>query len=372
MKAAVCRQFGAPLTIEDVTLAAPGPGQVQVRLAACAICHSDLLYADGAWGGDLPAVYGHEAAGVVTALGEGVARVKTGDRVVVTLIRACGACPACENGLPVVCDDSHFSGLTSPLTDEAGQSLLQGLKTGAFAEAVTVDASQVVAVPDDLPLDRAALLACGVITGFGAVTNTARVEPGSAVVVIGTGGVGLNAVQGAVFARADPIIAIDINDEKLATARAFGATHAINSANADATADVLAITAGRGGDYVFITVGAKPAFDAAYGMLASGGAAVLVGMPADGVMSQYELVELASRNQRILGSKMGMSHIDADIPRLVALYREGALKLDELITRRYRLEDINEAIADVRRGAALRNVIVFDGPDGAGQAKSGG
>jgi len=362
MKAAVCRRFGAPLTIEEVLLSPPGPGQVQVRLAACAICHSDLLYADGAWGGDLPAVYGHEAAGVVTAIGAGVTRVKAGEPVVVTLIRACGSCPACQNGLPVVCDDTHFTGRASPLIDKTGQALLQGLKTGAFAEAVTVDASQVVTVPDDLPLDRAALLACGVITGFGAVTNTAGVEPGSAVVVIGTGGVGLNTVQGAAIVGADPVIAIDINDEKLATAQAFGATHAVNSGTADATADVLAATGGRGADYVFITVGAKPAFDAAYGMMASGGAAVLVGMPADGVMSEFELVELASRNQRILGSKMGMSHIDVDVPRLVALYREGRLKLNELITGRYRLDEINEAIADVRGGAALRNVIVFDDP----------
>jgi len=362
MKAAVCRRFGAPLTIEEVTLAPPGPGQVQVRLAACAICHSDLLYADGAWGGDLPAVYGHEAAGVVTAIGEGVTRVKAGEPVVVTLIRACGACPACDKGLPVVCDGAHFSDRASPLTDAAGRPLVQGLKTGGFAEAVTVDASQVVAVPDNLPLDRAALLACGVITGFGAVTNTAGVEPGSAVVIIGTGGVGLNTVQGAAISGADPIIAIDINDEKLATARSFGATDTVNSGTTDAAAEVLILTGGRGADYVFITVGAKPAFDAAYGMMSSGGAAVLVGMPPDGVMSEIEPVEIASRNQRILGSKMGMSRIDADIPRLVALYRDGALKLDELITGRYRLDEINEAIADTRGGTALRNVIIFDDP----------
>ena len=362
MRAAVCRQFGAPLTIEEVTLAPPGPGQVQVRLAACAICHSDLLYADGAWGGLLPAVYGHEAAGVVAAIGEDVTRVKTGARVVVTLIRSCGACPACDKGLPVVCDGTHFSDRASPLTDAAGRPLVQGLNTGAFAEAVTVDASQVVAVPDDLPLDRAALLACGVITGFGAVTNTAGVEPGSVVVVIGTGGVGLNTVQGAVIAGADSVIAIDINDEKLATVRSFGATHAVNSSTTDAAAEVLAATAGRGADYVFITVGAKAAFDAAYGMMSSGGAAVLVGMPPDGVMSEIEPGLLAARNQRILGSKMGMSRIDVDIPHLVALYRDGALKLDELITGRYRLDEINEAIADARNGAALRNVIIFDDP----------
>jgi Zn-dependent alcohol dehydrogenase len=362
MKAAVCRQFGAPLTIEEVTLSAPGPGQVQVRLAACAICHSDLLFADGAWGGELPAVYGHEAAGVVTAIGEGVTRVGTDERVVVTLIRSCGACPACGKGLPVACDGWQFSDQASPLADMAGRPLVQGMNTGAFAEAVTVDASQVVAVPGDLPLDRAALLACGVITGFGAVTNTAGVEPGSAVVVIGTGGVGLNAVQGAAIAGAQIIIAVDIYDAKLATARAFGATHGVNSGKADAAEAVRAATGGRGADYVFITVGAKAAFDAAYGMMATGGAAVLVGMPPDGVMSEIEPGLLAARNQRILGSKMGASRIDIDIPRLVALYRDGHLKLDELITGRYRLEEINAAIADTRGGTALRNVIIFDDP----------
>ncbi len=331
-----------------------------MRIGACAICHSDLLFAAGAWGGELPAVYGHEAAGLVTSVGEGVRRVKTGDRVVVTLMRACGACPACDNGLPVICDGAAFGEPATSLADADGRPLHQGLNTGAFAEAVTVDASQVVAVPDDLPADRAALLACGVITGFCAVANTAKVAPGAAVAVIGTGGVGLNAVQGAAIAGAEPVIAVDINDQKLATAGVFGATHVVNSRTSDATAQVRAMTGGRGADFVFITVGAKAAFDAAYGMLAGGGAAVLVGMPPNGVVSQIEPGELAARNQRILGCKMGASRIDVDIPRLVRLYRDGRLKLDELITARYRLDDINEAIAKAQAGAALRNVIVFD------------
>jgi Zn-dependent alcohol dehydrogenase len=224
---------------------------------------------------------------------------------------------------------------------------------------VVVHASQLVAVPPDLPLDCAALLACGVITGFGAVTNTAAVAAGSDVVVIGTGGVGLNSVQGAAHVGARRVIAVDLSDDKLAAARRFGATATVNPARQDLTATVRAITEGRGADYVFVTVGAKPAFDQAYGLLGPTGAAVLVGMPASGVLSEFDPGLLAGGSQRILGSKMGSARIGEDIPRLIALYRAGGLKLDEMISGRYPLAEINEAIASVRRGEALRNVIVY-------------
>lgn len=359
MRAAVCRAFGAPLAVEEVALAAPRAGEVEVRLAACAICHSDIAYADGAWGGDLPAVYGHEAAGVVERIGPGVARVAPGDHVVVTLIRACGHCRCCAKNLPVACETRFPLDRETPLRAADGAPLVHGLRTGAFAERVVVEASQVVAVPKDMPLDRAALLACGVITGFGAVTNTAAVPPGSDVVVIGTGGVGLNAVQGAAHVGARSVIAVDLSDAKLAAARRFGATETVNPAERDPGAAVRESTAGRGADYVFVTVGAKAAFDQSYGLLAPAGAVVLVGMPASGVLSEFDPGTLAGAGQRILGSKMGSARIDEDIPRLVALYREGRLKLDELITGRYRLADINEAIASAKRGEALRNVIVF-------------
>jgi len=359
MKAAVCRAFGKPLAIEEVDLAAPRGGEVKVQLAACAICHSDIYYAEGAWGGALPAIYGHEAAGVVEEVGPDVAKVAPGDHVVVTLIRSCGHCRYCERDMPVACESQFPLDRETPLHGVGGVPLVHGLRTGAFAEYVTVEASQLVAIPKDVPLDSASLLACGVITGFGAVTNTAAVPAGSNVVVIGTGGVGLNAVQGAAYVGARTVVAVDLSDDKLAAARRFGATETVNPAQRDLTAAVRAMTGGRGADYVFVTVGAKAAFDQSYGLLSPTGAVVLVGMPASGVMSEFDPGTLASASQRILGSKMGSARIDEDIPRLVALYREGRLKLDELITGRYPLEGINEAIAAVNRGEALRNVIVF-------------
>ncbi|HMB46936.1 MAG TPA: zinc-binding dehydrogenase, partial [Afifellaceae bacterium] len=204
-----------------------------------------------------------------------------------------------------------------------------------------------------------ALLACGVITGYGAVANTAHIEPGSDIVVIGAGGVGLNAIQGGVLCAANRIVAVDISDDKLDAAMEFGATHGINSSRQDAVAEVRSQTGGRGADYVFITVGAKPAFDQSYAMLARGGAAVLVGMPANGVMSEFEIGAFAGNAQRILGSKMGSANIHVDIPALAQQYLEGRLKLDELISGRYPLADIDQAIASVKRGEARRNVILF-------------
>lgn len=359
VKAAVCRAFGEPLRIEDILLADPGPGEVRAKVSACAICHSDIHYAEGAWGGTLPAVYGHEAAGLVEAVGPGVSNVAPGDHVVITLVRACGRCPCCTQGFYGSCETSFPLDAASPLSSSDGKSLVHGLRTGAFAEEVVVEASQVVAIPKDMPLDSAALLACGVITGLGAVINTAQVRAGASVVVVGTGGVGLNAVQGAQLAGAGRIIAIDLADEKLAAAEAFGATDGVNPGRQDAAEAVKALTGGRGADYVFVTVGAKAAVNGAYDMLAPGGAAVLVGMPAVGELSEFEIITLANDSKRILGSKMGSSNIHVDIPQLVQLYQQDRLKLDELITARFPLSEINEAIASVKQGAALRNVIVF-------------
>jgi Zn-dependent alcohol dehydrogenase len=359
MKAAVSRAFGAALHLEDAELAPVGAGEVRVRLAACAICHSDIAYMDGAWGGDLPAVFGHEAAGFVEEVGSDVANIATGDHVVVTLMRSCGECPCCMRGQYGACEGDLPLNHKTALRDAKGERLVQGMGTAAFAEQVLVDASQLVVIPKDLPLDSAALLACGVITGYGAVANTARIEPGSDIVVIGAGGVGLNSVQGGVLCGANRIIAVDIADDKLDAATQFGATHGINSSRQDAITEVRALTGGRGADYVFITVGAKPAFDQSYAMLARGGAAVIVGMPANGVVSEFEPGSFAGNAQRILGSKMGSSDIRVDVPYLAGLYTDGRLKLDELISGRYPLAEIDEAIASVKRGAARRNVIVF-------------
>jgi Zn-dependent alcohol dehydrogenase len=359
VRAAVCRAFGKPLVIEEVEIDPPQAGEISVRLAACAVCHSDISFMEGAWDGPLPAVYGHEAAGVVAEVGPGVTGVRPDERVVVTLIRSCGRCYFCTQGEPVFCESTYSLDERGPLRSGDGQRIVQGLRTGAFAEYVTVHASQVTAIPGDVPLDSGALLACGVLTGVGAVTNTARVTAGSSVVVIGTGGVGLNCVQGAALSGAEPIVAIDLSSAKLEAAKAFGATHTIDPTEEDSRQAVRRLTEGRGADYVFVAVGAKTAIEQGVGLMRRGGAMVIVGMPASGVTTEFDPSELANDGQRILGSKMGSAQLEVDVPKLVELYRQGRLKLDELISGRYALEEINEAVASANRGEALRNVIVF-------------
>ena len=356
IKAAVCREFGAPLTIETVTLAAPNMGEVEVTLKACAICHSDISFIDGGWGGALPAVYGHEAAGHVSAVGDGVRGVAIGDPVVVTLIRACGTCPSCAGGKPVACESDMVSG---PLTSATGEALVQAMNTGGFAERVVVDQSQVVKLSDGIAMEAASLLACGVITGVGAVVNAAGLRAGQDVVVIGAGGVGLNAIQGARIAGARRIIAVDMSEEKLAIAREFGATDGVLATD-EKPWRAAKKAMGRGADAVFVTVGAIPAYDTAPQYLANGGKVIMVGMPHSGAMSTYEPVMLAATGQGMVGSKMGDVVIARDIPWMVDLYEQGRLKLDELISGRWSLEQINEAIADTKTGSAKRNVIVFD------------
>jgi S-(hydroxymethyl)glutathione dehydrogenase / alcohol dehydrogenase len=359
MRAAVCYEFGKPLAIEEIELEPPQAGEIRVHVAACAICHSDISWWDGSWGGVLPAVFGHEAAGVVAEVGPGVAVIVPGDHVIVSLIRYCGRCYYCAQGEPALCETRFRLDETGPLLRQDGGVITQGLRTAAFAEEVVVHASQVVAIPKDVPLDAASLLACGVITGVGAVVNTARVPVGSSVVVIGTGGVGLNSVQGAALSGATPIVAIDVAAEKLKAARAFGASHAVDATRENVREVVLGLTGGRGADYVFATVGAKGPIEQGLSLLRRAGTLVIVGMPPSGVMTEFEPGELANDSQRILGSKVGSARPDIDLPKLLELYRQGRLKLDELISGRYPLEAINDAIASVNRGAALRNVIVF-------------
>jgi S-(hydroxymethyl)glutathione dehydrogenase / alcohol dehydrogenase len=359
MRAAVCREFKQPLAIEHVDLAAPRAGEARVKIAACAICHSDLLAMDGAWGGDLPAVYGHEAAGVVEEIGPGVARLEPGDHVVVTLLRSCGQCLFCMTGEAQHCETKLPLDLRSPLAARDGSTIGQGLRTGAFAEQVVVDASQVAVIPREVPLESASLLACGVITGVGAVLNTAAVRPGSRVATIGTGGVGLNCVQGAALSSVNVNIAIDVSDHKLATARTFGATHTVNPRQEDARDAVRKLTEKRGADYVFVAVGSAAAIEQGATMLRRGGTLVVVGMTASGVKMCFEAVDIADQAIRILGSKMGSARPRIDVPRLAGWYLQGRLKLDELISGRYALEQINEALDSARSGAALRNVIAF-------------
>ena len=362
MKAAVCYEFAQPLVIEDLEIDAPHAGEVQVKIAATAICHSDvhLIRGDwGAWGIQPPLVAGHEAAGVVTMVGEAVKRVQPGDPVLVTLQRSCGVCYFCSLGSPFMCEGKFALSTESRLRNRQGQALRHGVSTAAFAEFAVVHQSQVVKLPADMPLDRACLLACGVITGYGAVTNTAGVEPGSSVVVIGAGGVGLNSIQGAALSGANPVIAIDILDSKLEAARGFGATHTLNARQDDVTARVRALSDGRGADYVFVTIGSEQAVSQGFGLLRRLGTLVLVGMPREGACAPLPIGQFVYDGQRILGSNLGSTRLGVDIPRLVRLYQEGRLKLEELITARYPLEGINDAIESMERGEALRNVIIF-------------
>ena len=354
--AAVCTAFGAPLEIETLDLAAPEGRSVEVALDAVAICHSDISYADGIWGGTLPAVYGHEAAGRITNLGPGVTGWREGERVIVTLIRACGTCAPCASGRPTGCETP---GGPAPLRRADGLPVVQAMNCGAFASHVVVDQSQIARIPADLPADAACLLSCGVITGIGAVVNAGQLRPGEDAVVIGAGGVGLNAIQGARLAGARRIVAVDMVEAKLNDARHFGATDTVLAGGAAPWDEVIRLI-GKPAHAVFVTTGALAAFDSAPNYIGPGGRIVAVGMPASGALARYEPGNVAAWGQRIIGSKMGEVVLARDIPWLVDLWSQGRLKLEELVSRRWRLDQINEAIADTRAGAARRNVIVFD------------
>ncbi len=357
IRAALCRSFGAPLVIETVEIRPPLGTEVEVSLEACAICHSDISFAEGAWSGALPAIYGHEACGIVTAAGEAVRGIAVGERVLVTLIRSCGQCRECASGRPVLCGVPAGA---SPLTDAHGVPVAQGMKCGAFAEKVVVEARQTAPLDADIGAAAASLLACGVITGIGAAVNTVQVRPGQTVVVIGAGGVGLNVIQGARLAGAARIVAVDMNPGKLKGAMVFGATDTVLASLPQPWADA-AKAMGRGADCVFVATGALAAYQAAPRYLGPGGKLVIVGMPHLGQRAEYEPVMIAALAQGFQGSLMGDTVLTRDIPWLVDLYRQGRLKLDELVSRTWSLDKINEAMADTKAGGARRNVILFGG-----------
>jgi S-(hydroxymethyl)glutathione dehydrogenase/alcohol dehydrogenase len=290
-------------------------------------------------------------------VGENVTEVKPGDPVVASLLKSCRRCFYCLTGRPHLCRGFPPQQPPVKLHDTKGQSFSQVFNVAGFAEYVTVHSSQVIKIPDDMPIDRASLLACGVITGFGAVVNRAGVEALSSVVVVGTGGVGLNSIQGAAFSGAYPVIAVDILDSKLEAAREFGATHTVRADAEDAIKQVQALTSGWGADYVFVTVGSLAAIQQGFLMSGPRGMTVVVGLTKRG--ETVSLPPLLPSEKVFTSSYMGATNLSTDIPRLVALYQAGRLKLDELITERYPLEKINEAIEAVEAGKALRNVIVF-------------
>ena len=355
----MCHAFGEPLVVEEVELDAPRPGEVRVSVAACAVCHSDVAYASGAWGGSVPAVYGHEAAGVVEEVGAEAGGLQPGDRVVITLVRSCGTCHTCRRGQPALCLARFALDERSPLRTAGGAEIAQGLRTAAFAEQTVVHHSQAVPVPPEMPLDRACLLACGVVTGYGAVVNTAGMRAGDSAAVIGAGGVGLNCIQAASLIGADPIVAIDLAAGRLAAAGAFGATHTVDPAADDPQQVVRGLTEGRGVDCALVAAGATAAVDLALRLVRRGGTVVIAGMPASGATVALDAGGLAHDGIRILGSKLGSTRPEADIPALAGLYLEGRLRLDELVSSRSPLTAINEALAAAARGEALRAVIAF-------------
>jgi len=361
MKAAVCYAYDQPLVIEEIDIDPPKSGEVKVKVVACAICHSDVHQIRGDWSAPLPLVAGHEAAGIVEEVGPDVTRVQVGDHVVMSLLRSCGHCYYCAKGETHLCEGTFALQTETRLHNKKGEPIVQSIKCAAFAEYSVVDQSQLVPIPKEIPFDSASLLACGVITGLGAVVNTAHVGVGETVAVIGVGGVGLNAIQGAALSGAHPIIALDLLDNKLQAALDFGATHAVKVGGKEEPADaVKALTSGRGVDYAFVTVGSPIAVAQAITLIRRGGTLVLVGIPDDKATHPLLLAHTVWQERRILGSSMGSTRLSVQVPQLVDLYQSGRLKLDELISRRYPLEGINEAIAAMERGEALRNVIVFE------------
>ncbi len=359
MKAAVCYELNKPLVLEDVTLREPSKGEIKIRVAATAICHSDVHDWRGQMPGSVPFIAGHEVAGYVEKTGEGVTYVKAGDPVVVSLLASCGKCYYCITGLPHLCLHRFDPPKVPRVRNKKGQPIDLKGNIGGFAEYVVVDESQVVKLPKDIPLDSAALIACGVITGFGGVVNRAKVRPFQSVVVMGAGGVGINAIQGAAYLGAYPVIAVDVLDNKLKMAMKFGATHMVNAKDAKSVDKILKLTDGRGAEFVFVTVGSIPAIKQGMSFTGLRGTIVLIGLPNYKDQFSFAPLDIIPVEKNIIGGFMGATNVKVDIPYLITLYQRGKLKLDELITGRYPLSKINEAMLLTEKGEGLRNVIMF-------------
>lgn len=364
MKAIVFRQPETPIEVADVDLAAPKAGEVRVKIAAAGVCHSDLHVKRGEWDAPAPLVMGHEGSGVVVELGEGVTSLAVGDHVVLSWVPPCGECRYCRSGHEARCQKVAtvvapkgvlFDG-TSRL-EQGGEPVHHYLGVSSFAEEVVVPASGAIKVRDDAPLDVVALVGCAVATGVGAVLNTAAVEPGSTVAVIGCGGVGLNVVQGAKLAGAERIVAIDVNPDKTKLARQFGATDEIDASKADSVEQLLELVP-DGVDYAFDAIGRTITTEQAIRMLGLGGAAVIVGLPPTGAKASFEPLVLAEADQRILGSNYGSVRPSIDIPALVDRYMDGQLKLDPLISGRRPLAEAAQAFEDLESGEALRTLLI--------------
>ncbi len=364
-RAAVLYEYGKPLIIEEIEVSKPREKEVLVKNKAAGLCHTDLSVVKGVIRmPPLPCVPGHEGTGIVQEVGPGVTRVKPGDHVLLMWVPACGRCYYCLQGQPYLCKqkDKTRSGtmLDGTVRLQKGSLKIHSmLGVGCFSEWNVVSEYSVLPIDADVPLDLAALVGCAVITGVGAVLNKAKVKPGSSVAVIGTGGVGLNAIQGAVLANATKIIAIDLVDSKLELARIFGATHLINVTREDPMKTVMEITAGLGVDYAFEAIGKPETSVTAYHLLRRGGTLVIMGVAEMEAKLNLPLYEIPLLEKNILGCNYGSGDCRRDLLMLLELYRAGKIRLADLITKRYSLDGINEGFQDLQAGKNIRGMIIY-------------
>ena len=360
MKAAIFREVGKPLQIEEISISKPGPREVLIRTAAAGVCHSDLHFIEGLYPAQTPMVLGHESAGIVEQVGSDVTYVKPGDHVITCLSVFCGHCEQCLTGHMSLCASAEVRRPADepPRLAHNNAIVNQFANLSSFAEQMLIHEHALVKIREDMPLDRAALIGCAVTTGVGSVFHTAAVAPGSTVAVIGCGGVGLSCINGAAIAGAARIIAIDMVDSKLQMAKDFGATDVVNGRNGDAVEQVMELTKG-GVQYAFEAIGLKQTAEDAFRMLRAGGTATIIGMIPVGV--KIELMGSAFlQEKKIQGSMMGSNRFRVDMPRFIDFYLQGKLHLDQMISKRIKLEQINDAFADMKSCAVARSVIVFD------------
>ena len=361
MRAAVMRAIREPLTIEEIQLGTPGPREVLVRTAATGVCHSDLHVLEGSLPNPVPIVLGHEPAGVVEAVGGAVTHVAPGDHVIGCLSAFCGTCEYCVAGRPNLCDGEATMRRPNepPRLAKDGEPITQFVHLSAFAERMLVHENALVRIRRDVPLDRVALIGCGVTTGLGAVFNTAQVRAGCTAAIIGCGGIGLSVIQGCRIAGAGRIIAVDTAAWKLDLAAQLGATEVVNAAAGNPVPTVVEMTAG-GVDYAFEAIGTPATVRQAVRMTRKGATTVMIGAVPVGVNVELPGTDIVLREKRILGCMMGSNRFRTDMPRYVELYRRGLLRLDEMISARLPLERVNDAFEAMRQGTAARSVIVFD------------
>jgi Zn-dependent alcohol dehydrogenase len=357
--------FNAPLTVEAVRLKEPRPDQIVVRLAATGICHTDLSVLRAALPYPPPVVLGHEGAGVVEEVGAAVTQLAPGDHVVLSSIPHCGRCAYCRAGHHHLCEAGLQAAMSGQQIafEKDGADIAHFCGLGSFATRTIVDATAAIKIDDDIPLKRACLVGCGVITGVGAVLNTARVQPGETVAVFGCGGVGVNVIQGAAIAGAARIIAVDVVDKKLEWAKTFGATDALNVRSCtgdDASEQVRALVGGLGVDVAFEAIGNPDVMRQAFLSTRRGGKAVVVGVAPFGVEVALPAAMLPLEERSLVGSLYGSAFMPRDVPRLLELYRRGKLKLDELVSRELALDEINAGLEALESGGVLRSVVVFD------------